>query len=61
MCVLVIIKDLGVFQDKKNKLNGAKHRQDPRGKPNTGDEFTFQQDNNTIYIGVAYQEDCECP
>ena len=33
MGMLVIAKDWGVFQDKKNKQNGAKHRQNPRGKP----------------------------
>jgi hypothetical protein len=33
MGMLVIVKDWGVFQDKKNKRNGAKHRQNPRGKP----------------------------
>jgi hypothetical protein len=42
------------FNEKQiiNKQNGAKHRQNPRGKPvsafhqTLGDEFTFQQDNN---------------
>jgi hypothetical protein len=37
------------FQD-KNKLDGAKHRQNPRGKPAShhtlGEDFPFQQDNN---------------
>jgi hypothetical protein len=47
--MLEIVKDWGVFQDKK-KLNGARHRQNPRGKsvsvcltPDTG---RFQQDYN---------------
>jgi hypothetical protein len=31
--MLVIIKDWGVFQGKKNVWNGAKHRENPRGKP----------------------------
>ena len=30
MGLLVIVKDWGVFQDKKNKQNGAKNRQNPR-------------------------------
>ena len=52
MGMLVIVKDWGVFQDKKKRI-GTKHRQNPRGKPGSvcllqtlGDEFTFQQDNN---------------
>ena len=42
---------LGSFQD-KNKQNGTKHRENPRGNvvqsafhQTLGDEFTFQQDN----------------
>ena len=33
MGMLVIVKDWGVFQNKKNVWNGAKHRQNPRAKP----------------------------
>ena len=47
------VGDWGVFQGEK-ECNGAKLRQNPRGKPGSvsafhqtlGDEFTFQQDNN---------------
>ena len=49
---LVIVKDWGVFQDKKKIQNGAKHRQNLKAKPGSvdlhqtlGEEFTFQQDN----------------
>ena len=31
MGMLVIVKDWVVFPDKKNKQNGAKHRQNPSG------------------------------
>jgi hypothetical protein len=33
MGMLVIIKDWGVFPDKRDTQNGAKHRKNPRGKP----------------------------
>ena len=52
MCMLVVVKDCGVFQDKK-KWIGAKNRQNPRGNiihsdfhQTLGEEFTFQQDSN---------------
>ena len=52
MGMLNIGKNWGVFHDEK-KWNGAKHRQNPRGKPASvclhqtlREEFPFQQDNN---------------
>ena len=47
--MLVIVKDCGVFR-LKNKWNGAKYRQSPRGNLVRSAfhqtlEFTFQQDN----------------
>jgi hypothetical protein len=32
MGMLIIVKDWGVFQDKKNEQNGAKHRHTSREK-----------------------------
>jgi hypothetical protein len=45
MGMLVIVKDWGVFLDKKR--NRAKHRQNPRGKPSSVcfPADTFQKDN----------------
>ena len=53
MGMLVIVKDWGVFQDKKKKQNGAKYRQNLREylvqsafHQTVRDSLTFQQDNN---------------
>ena len=71
MGMLVIVKDWGVFQDKKrnrmelstgkileeNLVQSAFHQ-------TLRDEFPFQQDNNlkhkAKYTVVAYEEDSEC-
>jgi hypothetical protein len=31
--MIVIVKDWGVFQDRKKKQTGAKHNENPSGKP----------------------------
>ena len=60
------------FSGLKNTWNGAKHRQNPRGKPgsvrfppDTGRWIHLpagqkRKTQDQIYIGVAYQEDSEC-
>jgi hypothetical protein len=72
MGMLAIIKDWGVFQDKKIyglELSTGKILEEnlvyTAFRQTLGDEFTIQQDNNLpkaqglIYTGVAYQEDSE--
>jgi hypothetical protein len=54
---------LGSFSGYKNKLNGAKHRQNPRGNlvqsalyQTRGDEFTFQQECNLKHMAKSILE-----
>jgi hypothetical protein len=66
MGMLVIAKNWGVFHH-KNKQNGGKHRQNPRGKllPDTRrliylSAGQYHKTQGQIYTGDAYQEDSEC-
>ena len=71
MGMLEIVKDWGVFQDKKitvMELSTGKTLEENLVQSTfhqpLGDEFTFQQENNlkykAKYTQVAYQDDTEC-
>ena len=63
---------LGSFFNDKKKLNKAKHRQNPRGKPgsvcfptDTGRQIQLSagqkpKTQGQIFPGVAYQDEIEC-